>query len=53
VIQKGRRQAGPVPIVMTTHKSKEMDVQRAIKVIDQLDIILGKTIVFRIEDEKL
>lgn len=53
VIQKGRRQAGPVPIVMTTHKSKEMDVQRAIKVIDQLDIILGKTIVIRIEDEKL
>ncbi|MBM4271223.1 MAG: homoserine dehydrogenase [Deltaproteobacteria bacterium] len=53
VIQKGRRQAGPVPIVMTTHKSKEMDVQRAIKVIDQLNIILGKTIVIRIEDEKL
>lgn len=53
VIQKGRKQAGPVPIVMTTHKAKEMDVRRAIKKIDELDVILGSTIVIRIEDDKL
>jgi homoserine dehydrogenase len=53
VIQKGRQAAGPVPIVMTTHKSQEKDVQKAITAIDQLDIIHGKTIVIRIEDENL
>ncbi|MCX5847063.1 MAG: homoserine dehydrogenase [Deltaproteobacteria bacterium] len=53
VIQKGRQAAGPVPIVMTTHKSQEKDVQKAITEIDQLDIIHGKTIVIRIEDENL
>jgi homoserine dehydrogenase len=53
VIQKGRQKAGPVPIVMNTHKSKEKDVRKAIKKIDRLDIIHGKTIVIRIEDERL
>jgi len=53
VIQKGRQPAGPVPIVMTTHKAKEMNVRKAIKEIDQLDIIHGETIVIRIEDENL
>ena len=52
VIQKGRQQAGPVPVVMTTHKSKEKNVQKAIKEIDQLDIIRGKTVLIRIEDER-
>jgi homoserine dehydrogenase len=53
VIQKGRQPAGPVPIVMTTHKAKEMNVRKAIIEIDQLDIIHGKTVVIRIEDENL
>jgi homoserine dehydrogenase len=53
VIQKGRQKAGPVPIVMNTHRSKEKDVRKAIKKIDRLDIIHGKTIVIRIEDERL
>jgi homoserine dehydrogenase len=53
VIQKGRKQAGPVPIVMTTYKSREHDVQKALKEIDQLDIVHGKTILIRIEDDKL
>ena len=52
VIQKGRQQAGPVPVVMTTHKSREKDVQKAIREIDQLDIIRGKTVLIRIEDER-
>jgi homoserine dehydrogenase len=53
VIQKGRQKAGSVPIVMTTHKSREKDVQKAIAEIDRLDIIHGKTILIRIEDERL
>jgi len=53
VIQKGRQQAGAVPIVMTTYKAKESDVQKALKEIDQLEIVQGKTILIRIEDDKL
>ncbi|MDO8784738.1 MAG: homoserine dehydrogenase [Syntrophales bacterium] len=53
VIQKGRKQCGAVPIVMTTHKSREREVQEALKEIDRLDIVLGKTVLIRIEDEKL
>jgi len=53
VIQKGRKQAGAVPVVMTTYKSRESDVQKALKEIDQLEIVLGKTILIRIEGDKL
>jgi homoserine dehydrogenase len=53
VIQKGRKEAGAVPVVMTTYKSREKDVRDALKKIDNLDIVLGKTMVIRIEDDKL
>jgi len=53
VIQKGRKLCGAVPIVMTTHKAKERDVQEALKEIDRLDVVLGRTVLIRIEDEKL
>jgi homoserine dehydrogenase len=53
VIQKGRKQAGAVPIVMTTHKARELDVQNALEEIDRLDIVMGKTVLIRIEDDKL
>jgi len=53
VIQKGRKLCGAVPIVMTTHKSREREVQEALKEIDRLDVVLGKTVLIRIEDEKL
>ncbi|MFA4916477.1 MAG: homoserine dehydrogenase [Syntrophales bacterium] len=53
VIQKERKLCGAVPIVMTTHKSKEKDVREALGEIDHLDIVLGETILIRIEDEKL
>ena len=53
VIQKGRKQAGAVPIVMTTYKSRESDVQKALMEIDKLEIVHGKTILIRIEDDKL
>ena len=53
VIQKGRKQGGAVPLVMTTYKAKERDVRKALQDIDQLDIVMGKTMLIRIEDDKL
>jgi homoserine dehydrogenase len=53
VIQKGREAMGLVPVVMTTHPSKERNVQKALKEIDKLDVVGDKTILFRIEDERL
>jgi homoserine dehydrogenase len=55
VIQKGRMktQGGGVPIVMTTYKARERDVRRALEDIDRLDIVMGKTMLIRIEDDNL
>jgi len=53
VIQKGRRQSGAVPVVITTYKAREKDVQDALIEIDQLEVVLDKTKVIRIEDDKL
>jgi homoserine dehydrogenase len=53
VIQKGRKQGGAVPIVMTTYKAREQDVRNALADIDRLDVVMGKTMLIRIEDEKL
>lgn len=52
VIQKGRKQGGgAVPIVMTTHLARERDVRCALAEIDQLDVVQGKTVLIRIEDD--
>jgi homoserine dehydrogenase len=51
VIQKGRKQGEAVPIVMTTHKARERAVRKALAAIDQLDIVQGKTVLIRIEDD--
>lgn len=55
VIQKGRTadSAGAVPVVMTTHRSLERNVQAALKEIDRLDVVRRKTIRIRVEDESL
>ena len=53
VIQKGKKQGGAVPVVMTTYKAREKDVREALKHIDRLDVVHGETIVIRIEDENL
>jgi homoserine dehydrogenase len=53
VIQKGRMQGGAVPIVMTTYKARERDVRKALEDVDRLDIVMGKTVLIRIEDDKL
>jgi len=49
VIQKGRGRKGPVPIVMLTHEARERDVQKAISLIDDLDVVPEKTVVIRVE----
>jgi homoserine dehydrogenase len=51
VIQKGRQVNGAVPVVMMTHEAKEKNVYRALKAIDRLGVILGKTMFIRVEDK--
>ena len=55
VIQKGRAtdRTGSVPVVMTTHESRERDVRAALKEIDRLAVLKGKTVRIRIEDDRL
>ncbi|NIA08299.1 MAG: homoserine dehydrogenase [Nitrospiraceae bacterium] len=50
VVQKGHGEEVSVPIVMLTHKANEAKVRQALKKIDALDVISGKTMVIRIED---
>jgi homoserine dehydrogenase len=49
VIQKGRGRKGPVPIVMLTHEARESAMQKAISLIDDLDVVAEKTMVIRVE----
>ncbi len=51
VIQKGRRIKGSVPVVMMTHEAQERNVRHALKEIDRLGVILGKTMFIRVENE--
>ena len=51
VIQKGRQINGAVPIVMMTHEAKEKNVHRALKEIDRLGVILGRTMFIRVENK--
>jgi len=51
VIQKGRQVNGAVPVVMMTHEAKEKNVHRALKEIDRLGVILGRTMFIRVENE--
>jgi len=51
VIQKGRQINGAVPVVMMTHEAKEKSVHQALREIDRLGVILGKTVFIRVENE--
>lgn len=53
VIQKARTKEGAVPVVMTTYKARERDVREALQAIDQLDVVLDKTVLIRVEDDQL
>jgi homoserine dehydrogenase len=50
VIQKGRDLNGSVPIVMLTHEAKEKNVQKALSLMEKLEILTDKTIMIRVED---
>ena len=49
VIQKGRREQATVPVVMMTHEAKEGDMQRALQLIDRLEVVMEKTVCLRVE----
>lgn len=54
VIQKGRKQSGPVSIVMRTHTAQESSVKKALQEIDALAAVTSETVKIRIlEDEAL
>jgi homoserine dehydrogenase len=50
MIQRGRAGGGEgVPLVMMCHKSSEKNIQSAIKEIEQLDVVCGKSNLIRVE----
>ncbi|MFB0507006.1 MAG: homoserine dehydrogenase [Thermodesulfobacteriota bacterium] len=51
VIQKGRQVSGAVPVVMMTHEARERNVRRALREIDEMDVILERTMLIRVEGE--
>jgi homoserine dehydrogenase len=52
VIQKGRREGKAVPLVVLTHKAREKDVVRAIREINRLSIVAGRTVIIRVEGKE-
>jgi homoserine dehydrogenase len=52
VIQKGRRVGEAVPLVVLTHEAKEKDVSQAIREIDQLPVVMDKTVFMRVEGKE-
>lgn len=52
VIQKGRRIGEAVPLVVLTHEAKEKDVRQALEEIDRLPVVMGKTVVIRVEGKE-
>lgn len=53
VIQKGRRESGPVPVIFLTHTAREADLLAAVKRIGEEDIVGEPPVIIRIEDETL
>jgi homoserine dehydrogenase len=49
VIQKGRREAQAVPLVMMTHDAVERNVRKALDEINRMDCVDGPTMVIRVE----
>ena len=50
VIQKGRQHANAVPVVMMTHEAREGDMQKALREIDSLPVVLDATRMIRVEE---
>ena len=53
VIQKERKEGKAVPLVVLTHRAIERDVRAAIREIDRLPIVAGKTVIIRVEGREL
>jgi len=53
VHQKGRKTNGSVPLVMLTHRVKEVDVKRALAEISDLNVVSDEPVLIRIEDDGL
>ena len=51
VIQTAQRQGEAVPVVIVTHEAREMDVRKALEIIEALEITAEKTRLLRIEDD--
>lgn len=52
VIQKDHRTGEAVPLVLLTHDAKELNMRKAIRKIDRLPVVMGKTVVIRVEGER-
>ncbi len=50
VIQKEREAGASVPIVLRTHEAREDNLRRALRAIDRLSVVRGKSVSIRIED---
>jgi homoserine dehydrogenase len=51
VIQTAKKDGAPVPVVIVTHEAREMDVRKALEVIDALKITSESVRLLRIEDD--
>jgi len=49
MIQKGRKVQKAVPVVLMTHDARERDMMQALKEINRLSIVSGKTVYLRVE----
>lgn len=49
VIQKARKAGDAVPVVMMTHEANEASIQRALRDIDRLSVVKGKSFLIRVE----
>ncbi len=47
----GRKGETVVPLVILTHKAYELDVQRALKEIKELPVVVGEPVLIRVEEE--
>jgi len=52
VIQKGRAVHGSVPVVILTHEAMERDVRKSLELLDKLDAVTERTVLFRVEKNK-
>ena len=50
VIQKEREHGASVPIVIRTHRALERNLRRALRQIDRLSAVRGKSALIRIEN---